>query len=87
MWAGEAKNYQPKHALACQLNSTGWGAKRIYNKHPEIPISTIKYTIQIERKRLMFSKSISSAIQFLIEILHQFEEELSRAVVGIEILF
>lgn len=36
----------------CELNSIGWGYKRIYKKHPEIPISTIKSTIYNERKRL-----------------------------------
>ena len=36
----------------CELNSIGWGYKRIHNKHPEIPISTIKSTIYNERKRL-----------------------------------
>ena len=32
----------------CELNSIGWGYKRIHNKHPEIPISTIKSTIYNE---------------------------------------
>lgn len=36
----------------CELRSIGWGAKKIHNKHPEISISTIKYTIQNEEKRL-----------------------------------
>ena len=36
----------------CELNSIGWGYKRIHNKHPEIPISTIKSTIYNEQKHL-----------------------------------
>ena len=33
------------HSRICELNSIGWDFKRIYNKHPEIPISTIKSTL------------------------------------------
>ena len=36
----------------CELNSAGWGYKRIHNRHPEIPISTIKFTIYNKQKRL-----------------------------------
>ena len=54
-WAGEAKikELSPQtRSCICELNSIGWGYKRIHNKHPEIPISTIKSTIYNERKRL-----------------------------------
>ena len=39
-------------ARICELNSIGWGYKKIHKKHPEIPLSTIKSTIYNERKRL-----------------------------------
>jgi hypothetical protein len=29
-----------------ELHSISWGAKRIHSKYPEIPLSTIKYTIR-----------------------------------------
>lgn len=35
----------------CELKSIEWGAKRIHRHHPTIPISTIKYTIQMETQR------------------------------------
>jgi hypothetical protein len=35
----------------CELTSIGWGYNRIYNLHPDIPISTIKSTVLLERKR------------------------------------
>lgn len=36
----------------CELKSIGWGAKRIHQKHPEIPLNTIKTTIRRENQRL-----------------------------------
>ena len=38
-------------ARLCELHSIGWGARRIHRKHPEIPISTISYTLKMERVR------------------------------------
>ncbi|KAE8399655.1 hypothetical protein BDV37DRAFT_259883 [Aspergillus pseudonomiae] len=38
-------------ARLCELHSIGWGARRIHAKHPEIPISTISYTLKMERVR------------------------------------
>ena len=35
----------------CELNSIGYGAKRISKIHPEIPLSTIKYTLRKEAIR------------------------------------
>src|SRR5271165_1172206 len=36
----------------CELQSIGWSYQRIFEKHPEIPYSTIASTCQKERKRL-----------------------------------
>jgi hypothetical protein len=36
----------------CELKAIGWGAKRIHKKHPEIALSTIKYTLKKESERL-----------------------------------
>lgn len=35
----------------CELKSVGYGAKRISKVHPEIPLSTIKYTLRKEAER------------------------------------
>lgn len=35
----------------CELRSIGWGPKKIHDKHPEIPINTIKTTIRREHER------------------------------------
>lgn len=35
----------------CELHSIGWGPKKIHDKHPEIPINTIKTTIRRECER------------------------------------
>lgn len=34
-----------------KLHSIGWRARRINKKHPKISISTISYTLKIERVR------------------------------------
>lgn len=40
-------------ARICELHTTAhWGYKKIHNKHPEISISTIRYTIKKEKERL-----------------------------------
>ena len=36
----------------CELYSIGWGPTKIYRKHPEIPLSTIKTTIRRESIRV-----------------------------------
>ena len=36
----------------CELRSIGWSYQRIFEKHPEIPYSTIASTCQKERERL-----------------------------------
>jgi hypothetical protein len=35
----------------CELHNLGYGYKRIFKIHPEVPLSTIKYTCQQEAKR------------------------------------
>ncbi|KAK6836327.1 hypothetical protein PG987_006822 [Apiospora arundinis] len=35
----------------CELHSIGWGYKAIHRKHPQIPVSTIRYTIKMEPLR------------------------------------
>ncbi|KAL7926521.1 hypothetical protein ACQKWADRAFT_280567 [Trichoderma austrokoningii] len=35
----------------CKLHSVGYGYKRIHRLHPDIPISTIRYTIKKEAAR------------------------------------
>lgn len=48
-WKKGSKELTPQICLwICELKSIGWGAKRIHNKHPEILLSTIKSTIQLE---------------------------------------
>lgn len=42
----------------CELHSVGYGYKRIHQIHPEVPISTIRYTIKKEADR-SDNKSIS----------------------------
>jgi hypothetical protein len=39
-------------ARICELHSIKWGYKRIHSKYPNISISTIRYTIKMESKRL-----------------------------------
>lgn len=41
-----------ERARICELHTTlHWGATRIHKVHPEWPVSTINYTIRMERKR------------------------------------
>jgi transposase len=35
----------------CELHSVGYGYKRIHQIHPEVPVSTIRYTIKKEADR------------------------------------
>ncbi|PON22868.1 hypothetical protein TGAM01_v208348 [Trichoderma gamsii] len=35
----------------CELHSVGYGYKRIHQMHPEVPVSTIRYTIKKEADR------------------------------------
>lgn len=35
----------------CSLHSLGYGYKRIHQLHPEVPVSTIRYTIKKESDR------------------------------------
>lgn len=35
----------------CELHSIGLGATKIHARHPEIALSTIKYTLKVEKKR------------------------------------
>lgn len=35
----------------CELKSIGWGAQRIHTKHRDIPLSTIKTTLRLEKER------------------------------------
>ena len=38
-------------ARICELNSIGWGYRKIHKKYPEIPVSTIRYTITSQNDR------------------------------------
>ncbi|KAK6447703.1 hypothetical protein FP744_10003953 [Trichoderma asperellum] len=35
----------------CELHSVGYGYKRIHQIHPEVPVSTIRYTVKKEADR------------------------------------
>ncbi|EHK46442.1 hypothetical protein TRIATDRAFT_299102 [Trichoderma atroviride IMI 206040] len=35
----------------CELHSVGYGYKRIHQMHPDVPVSTIRYTIKKEADR------------------------------------
>jgi transposase len=38
-------------ARICELHDIGWGYKRIHTRYPQIPLSTIQYTIKKENQR------------------------------------
>ena len=38
-------------ARICELHSIGWGYRKIHTRYPQIPVSTIRYTILNENDR------------------------------------